>query len=129
MVYLLSFIEINTKLILKRRQELFNCFFARQCSVRNNSSDLPFNLFRKTKKSISTVNFTSDDMATLIQNIDPNEAHGHDILSISMLKLCGKSICKPLDLIFQSCIKHSEFPTERKKANVLPVHKKVTNRL
>ena len=79
---------------------------------------------KKTDKSISTVTFTSDDIATLIQNLDPNKAHGHDMLSIRMLKLCGKSICKPLDLILQSCIKHGEFPTERKKANALPVHKK-----
>ena len=50
------------------------------------------------------------------------------MLSIRMLKLFGKSICKPLDLIFQSCIKHGEFPTEWKKANVVPVHKKVKNR-
>ena len=41
-----------------------------------------------------------------------------------MLKLCGKSICKPLDLIFQSCTKQGKFPTEWKKANVVPVHKK-----
>ena len=66
--------------------------------------------------------FTSDDIATLIQNLDPNKALGHDMLSILMVKLCGKSICKPLDLIFQSCIKHGEFPTEWKKANVVPVH-------
>ena len=41
-----------------------------------------------------------------------------------MLKLCSKSICKTLDLMFQSCIKHGEFPTKRKKANVVSVHKK-----
>ena len=46
------------------------------------------------------------------------------MISIRMLKLCGKSICKPLDLIFQSCIKQGKFPTEWKKANVAPVHKK-----
>ena len=46
------------------------------------------------------------------------------MLSIRMLKLFGKSICKPLDLIFQSCIKHGEFPTEWKKANVVPVYNK-----
>ena len=74
---------------------------------------------KNTDKSISTVTFTSDDIATLIQNLDPNKAHGHDMLSIRMLKLCGKSICKPLDLIFQSCIKHGEFSTEWKKANVV----------
>ena len=44
-----------------------------------------------------------------------------------MLKLCGKSICKPLDLIYQSCIKHGEFRTEWKKANVIPVRQKVTD--
>ena len=41
-----------------------------------------------------------------------------------MLKLCEKSIFKPLDLIFQSCIKQGKFPTEWKKANVFSVHKK-----
>ena len=46
------------------------------------------------------------------------------MINICMLKLCGKSICKPLDLIFQSCIKQGKFPTELKKGNVVPAHKK-----
>ena len=37
---------------------------------------------KKTGKSISTVTFISDDIATLIQNLDPNKARGHDMLSI-----------------------------------------------
>ena len=41
-----------------------------------------------------------------------------------MLKLCRKSICKPLDLIFQSCMKLGKFPTAWKKANIVLVHKK-----
>ena len=45
-----------------------------------------------------------------------------------MLKLCGKPICKPLDIIFQSCIKHGKFPAKWKKTNVFPVDKKVTGR-
>ena len=65
-----------------------------------------------------------DDIATLIKNLDPNKAHGHDIISILMLKLCGKSTYEPLDLIFQSYMKQGKFPTEWKKANVVPVHKK-----
>ena len=40
------------------------------------------------------------------------------------MKLCGKSICKPIDLIFQGKIKQGKFPTDWKKANVVPVHKK-----
>ena len=106
----------------KKKAELLNCFFAKHCSIINNSSELPSNLCKKANKSISTITLTSDDIATLIQNLYSNKAHGQDMLSICMLKLYGKSICKPLDLIFRSCIKHKEFPIEWKKANVVPVH-------
>ena len=43
-------------------------------------------------------------------------------LSIRILKLRGKSHCKPLDLIFQSCIKQEKFPTEWKNAIFVPAH-------
>ena len=43
---------------------------------------------------------------------------------IRMLKICDKSICNPLELIFQSCMKHGKFPNEWKMTNVVPVHKK-----
>ena len=77
----------------KKKAELFNCFFTKQCSVISNPSELTSNILKKkTDKSISTVTFTSDDIAILVQNLDPNKAHGHDMLSIRMLKLCGKSI-------------------------------------
>ena len=46
------------------------------------------------------------------------------MLSMRMLKLYGKSICKPLHLMFPSGTKHREFPTEWKKANFVPFHKK-----
>ena len=41
-----------------------------------------------------------------------------------MLKICGVSICKPLEIIFGSCLNHGKFPEEWKKANVVPVFKK-----
>ena len=59
-----------------------------------------------------------------MQNLDLNKAHGHDKISIRMIKICGKSICKPLQLIFSQCIDTVSFPLERKKSNLVPVHKK-----
>ena len=44
--------------------------------------------------------------------------------SILMLKICDKSIFKPYELVFQSCIKHGKFPSEWKRSNVVSVHKK-----
>ena len=41
-----------------------------------------------------------------------------------MLKICGESISKPLEIIFKSFIGKGHFPSEWKKANMVPVHKK-----
>ena len=60
----------------------------------------------------------------IIHNLDPNKAHGHDMISIRMLKICGNSIYKPLQLLFRSCIQNGKFRSERKKTNAVPVHKK-----
>ena len=45
------------------------------------------------------------------------------IISIRMLKTCGDSILKPLELIFKSFIESEKFPNW-KKAIAAPVHKK-----
>ena len=56
--------------------------------------------------------------------VDPNKAHGHDKISICMIKICSTSISKPLRLIFNHCIDNGIYPCEWKKANVVPIHKK-----
>ena len=43
-----------------------------------------------------------------------------------MLKICGKSIIKPLLIIFKKCLEKGCFPNEWEDANVVPVHKKIT---
>ena len=50
------------------------------------------------------------------------------IASIGMLKICDESICKPLGIIFRSCLQNGKFPSEWKKANVVPVFKKKENK-
>ena len=47
-----------------------------------------------------------------------------DIISIHMIKLSGVSVCKPLEIIFQNCLRLGKFPSEWKKANVVPTFKK-----
>ena len=108
----------------KKKAELFNFFFAKQCSIIQNSSKLSLTLSRKTEKSISSVTFNCNDIATIIHSLDLNKAHGYDIISIPMLKICDKSICKPIELIFQYCIKHGKSRNEWKMANVISLHKK-----
>ena len=54
--------------------------------------------------------FSEDDIAKIIQNLDPNKAHGHDQISIRKLKICGKTISKPLEYIYCDCLSTRLFP-------------------
>ena len=75
-------------------------------------------------KRLSTVTFSARDIGKIIQNLDSNKAHGHDNLSIRMLKICGNSICLPLEMIFKLALLTGVFPSEWKKGNIVPIHKK-----
>ena len=80
----------------QKESRIIYLVFAKQCSKIDcskidNSRELPLNfLKKKTDKSISAITFSCDDIATLIKNLNPNKAHGHDIIAIRMSKLCGK---------------------------------------
>ena len=108
----------------KEKPELFNHVFVNQCSLLSNNSVLPTNLPQLTSKCLDSIHFSSSDIVKIISRLDPNKAHGHDMLSIRMIKLCGNSICKLLSIIFKDCLSEGKFPHELKKANVVPVHKK-----
>ena len=45
------------------------------------------------------------------------------MLSIRKIKLCGNSICKPLSIIFNGCLKDGKFPSDWKKPHIGPAHK------
>ena len=85
---------------LKKKAELFECFFAKQCFlIERNFS---FTLCKKTDKSASTVSFKKDFIVRVIQKLDPKKAHGHGMVSLRILKLRSKSICKLRDVPFQT---------------------------
>ena len=105
----------------KEKAEIFN---AKQCALIDNNSSLPNKLIYLTEKHLTKIRFSEDDIAKIIQNLDPNKAHGHDQIIIRMLKICGKTICKPLECICRECLNTGLFPLEWKKTNLVPVYKK-----
>ena len=104
--------------------EIFNSFFAKQCSLINSNSSLPSEIIKKAGNSLYSEEFSTEDILRVINNLDSNEAHGHDEISIRMLKICGTFVCRPLQIIYKSCLEMGKFPREWKKANIVPVHKK-----
>ena len=41
-----------------------------------------------------------------------------------MLKICGDSFCRPLEVIFNDCLASGIYPSDWKKGNIVPVYKK-----
>ena len=46
------------------------------------------------------------------------------MIIVRMLKICGKSICRLLELIFNECISNDFSLSEWKKGKLVPIHKK-----
>ena len=74
--------------------------------------------------SLYSVKFSTENILPIINKLASNKAHGHDEISIRMLKICGSSVCRLLQIVYKSYLDREKFPQEWKKANVVPVHKK-----
>ena len=100
-----------------------------QCQPVPNNSTLPSIQTFEASNRLSTVDIVSKKILKLIQGLNSDKAHGHDGISIRMLKLCGPSVIKPLSLLFTNSLRDGVFPNDWKKANVIPVHKKGNKQL
>ena len=78
---------------------------------------------------LGIVRFSKNDILKVIEKSDPSKAYAHSKISIRMLKLSDKAFCKPLYMIFTSCLETGVFSIHLKKANVVPIHKKGSKQL
>ena len=60
----------------------------------------------------------------MIRALNINKAHGHDDISTRMIKICRKSLLKPLIVLFRNSIKSSCYPDIWGKHNIILVHKR-----
>ena len=96
------------------KMSLLRClYFVTQCSLISSSSNFPSHYHYLTDNRLSSVSFSQDKIAKVIQSLDP-----------SMLKFCGPSIYKPLEKYFHQLTEISVFPSEWKKSNIDSIHKK-----
>ena len=76
------------------KSEIFNFFFADQCSPISNGRALPSELPLRTDSTLSSSHFRKHDILRLINKLQPSKAHLHEKISIPMLKIRDNSICK-----------------------------------
>ena len=53
---------------------------------------------------LTSIVFNDESILKIIRALDINKAHGHDEISIWMIKLCKKSIIPTIQLIYENCI-------------------------
>ena len=64
----------------KKKADLFNDYFAKQCIINDNGSVLP-SLVPKTAASLSHVSVTKEQIINIINNLSSNKAHGYNGIS------------------------------------------------
>ena len=102
--------------------KIYHKLFSSQCNPLPNDSKLAENQTYNTETKLLSFGIEDEDIYKIIETLDINKAHGHDEIFIRMLKLCDKSIVKPLSIIFKNCKFKKTFPNLWKKANVVPIH-------
>ena len=109
---------------IQTKANVFNKFFAQQCTPLENSSVLPLNQKFLTQSRLNSIDISENEVLNIIRALNIHKAHGYDDISIRMIKMCDKWLLKPLTLLFENSIKSSCYPDIWKRSNIIPVHKK-----
>ena len=112
---------VNDKLISSfvEKANNFNDFFGRQCQPMSSDSTVPLTFSFEATNRLSNVNIRPEKISKIIQTSDQNKDHEHDGIFVRMTKICESSIIKPLQLLFNNCVKQGVFPNIWKMATNL----------
>ena len=80
---------VGNQLDFLEKANLFNDYFSKQCTTIDNNSDIQANTNFVTEERSSTFEICSSDIAKILRPLDPNKAHGHDKITIRMIKMCA----------------------------------------
>ena len=83
-------LRVNNELIIEfeAKANLFSKSFANQCTTINNNSVLLSIFNHLIDDKLSSFNISPEVIFQLIKNPESNKAHGHDEISVKMLKIC-----------------------------------------
>ena len=90
----------------------------------NNDSSLPCFFEFYSQSRLSSLNIIEDDILKIVRALNSNKAHGHDEISVRMIKICDEALVKLFSLIYKNCIDTGVFLDMWKKSNIAPVYKR-----
>ena len=81
------------------------------------------NFLPRTGSLLTDVQFTEQEVLTLLNSLNTAKATGPDMVPNVLLRQCSFNICKPLTKLFNKSMSCSALPKEWKHARVSPVYK------
>ena len=109
---------------MKTKADIFNKFFAEQCTPLKNDSKLPSNQIYLTQSRLVSLNLNEYEILKIIRALKPHKAHGYVDVSFRMIKICDKSLLEPLIILFINSTKSSHYTDIWKRPNLILVYKK-----
>ena len=106
-----------------QKANIFNTFFAKQCSLLHTDSVIP-ELRLLTNHRLDTIDLDSKKVLAIIRSLYVSKAHVWDDVSARMIKICDDSLVKPVLNIFRCSFDSGKYPNNWKRGNLTPVHKK-----
>ena len=115
---------MRLSLIFRKKANIFNSFFAKQCTLLSHNSVLRSEFTYMTDECIQSITFSESVVIKIINDLDVNKAHGDDNISVRTIQLCTNSVAHRFTLIFRNSMAAGTFATQWKRANIVPIHKK-----
>ena len=105
---LIPLLLIDDKFVtdIQAKANIFNMLFVDQCTPLKNNSVLPTKQLFLTQARLGTLDFNEGEILKIIRVLNINIAHGHDDISIRMIKICDESLLKPLSILFKNSLNY-----------------------
>ena len=106
----------------QEKANTLNSFFG-SVFIDDDSASIPF-MPNRTTEVLENVEFTTEDIRTLLSTLDINKSPGPDGIHSRVLKELHNELAEPLQIIFNKLMKEGRIPDVWKKAHVVPLFKK-----
>ena len=80
--------------------------------------------FQLTQARLRSLDYNEGKILEIIRALNINKSHGHNGISIRMIKIGDESLLKTFLILFKNSLKLSYYSDIWKKSNIIPAHKK-----
>ena len=106
------------------KANLLNNYFKEQTFLDDDDAELPALPPYNTESTLNSIILTPLEIESVLKSLPIGKASAPNGLSNRILKELSKELALPLCVLFNRSLSQCEIPSQRKEANICPIHKK-----